>query len=296
MQQDPTQEPLRNINLESAILGLKMALTDEEGAEARGRFLDILRDSTLAVPTITPVATAPDGSIEPGADIQLIIATNPEGVSGVPAFTQLGILRATLPQLEHGMFLSGAQLCGILAASEHRLFVDGPDVHAEITPEEMTAIAQTAQMMTQMQQQASGSNERLELALAALHDDDITEHRAAVVQSFLEEFSRVPIAADIDEDAECIVLSTGAEVDTPETPQELELLTQDDALLCFTSEAKMKVWDDAGRNAVVLPGPIIAQLAAQAEVTQLLINKGSADQRLLKIDGDRLDVADASPV
>ena len=295
MQQDPTQEPLRNINLESAILGLRMALTDEEAAEARTRFLDILRDSTLAVPTITPVATAPDGSIEPGADIQLIIATNPEGISGVPAFTQLGILRATLPQLEHGMFLSGAQLCGILGPSEHRLFVDGPDVHAEVTPEEMQAIAQTAQMMAQMQQQASGSNERLEMALATLHGTDITENRAAVVQSFLEEFSRVPIAADSDEDAECIVLSTGAAEDTPETPQELELLTEGDALLCFTSEAKMRVWDTAGRNAVVLPGPIIAQLAAQAEVTLLLVNKGSDDQRFLQIAGDRLDVADVQP-
>lgn len=291
MQQDPSEEPLRNINLESAILGLRMALTDEEAAESRTRFLDILRDSTLAVPTITPVATAPDGSIEPGADIQLIIATNPEGISGVPAFTQLGVLRATLPQLEHGMFLSGAQLCGILAASEHRLFVDGPDLHAEVTPPEMQTIAQAAQMMGQMQQQAESGNPRLEAALAALHQTDITENRAAVVTAFLEEFSRVPIAAEIDEDAECIVLSTGAAEDTPETPQELELLTQDDALLCFTSEATMKVWDDAGRNAVVLPGPVIAQMAAQAEVLQLLLNKGSADQRLLKIDGDRLDVA-----
>ena len=291
MQQDPSEEPLRNINLESAILGLRMALTDEEAAEARTRFLDILRESTLAVPTIAPVATAPDGSIEPGADIQLIIATNPEGISGVPAFTQLGILRATLPQLEHGMFLSGVQLCGILAASEHRLFVDGPDLHAEVTPPEMQSIAQTAQMMGQMQQQAAGGNARLEAAMAALHQTDITENRSAVVSGFLEEFCRVPIASEIDEDAECIVLSTGAAEDTPETPQELELLTQDDALLCFTSEAAMKVWDNAGRNAVVLPGTIIAQLAAQAEVLHLLVNKGSADQRLLKIDGDRLDVA-----
>ena len=296
MQQDPSQEPLRNINLESAILGLKMALTDEESAEARTQFLDILRDSTLAVPTVTPVATAPDGSIEPGADIQLITAINPAGISGIPVFTQLGILRATLPQLEHGMFLSGAQLCGILGASEHWLFVDGPDVHAEVTPAEMSAIAQTAQMVANIQQQASGSNERLELALAALHQSDITENRAAVVQSFLEEFSRVPIAGEIDEDAECIVLSTGAAEDTPETPAELELLTQDDALLCFTSEEKMRVWDTAGRNAVVLPGPVIAQLSAQAEVTQLLINKGSADQRLLKIEGDRIDVANPLPL
>ena len=291
MQQDPTEEPLKNVPLESAILGLRMALTDEEADEARRRFLDLLRDSILAVPTMNAVPTAPDGSIAPNADIQLIIATNPEGVSGVPAFTQLGILRAALPQLEHGMFLSGAQLGNILGGSEHLLFVDGPDVHAEVLPEEMQAMAQTAQMMAQMQQQASGSNERLETALAALHREDTGENRNAVIQSFLEEFSRVPIAGDSDEDAECIVLSTGAAEDTPETPQEIELLTEDDALLCFTGEAPMRVWDTAGRNAVVLPGPIIAQLSAQAEVKTLILNKGSETQRILKIVEDRLEVA-----
>ena len=291
MQQDPTEEPLKNVPLESAILGLRMALTEEEGAEARRHFLDLLRDSVLAVPTITPVPTAPDGSIEPGADIQLIIATNPEGVSGVPAFTQLGVLRAALPQLEHGMFLSGAQLGGILGGSEHLLFVDGPDLHAEVGPEEMQAMAQTAQMMAQMQQQAAGSNERLEAALAALHRDDTGDTRAAVVQAFLEEFCRIPIAADADADAECVVLSTGAAENTPETPQELELLTQDDALLCFTSEAAMRVWDTVGRNAVVLPGPVVAQLAAQAEVMTLTLNKGSEGQRTLRLADGRVEVA-----
>ena len=291
MQQDPTEEPLKNVPLESAILGLRMALTDEEADEARRRFLELLRDSILAVPTMNPVPTAPDGSIAPNADIQLIIATNPEGVSGVPAFTQLGILRAALPQLEHGMFLSGAQLGNILGGSEHLLFVDGPDVHAEVLPEEMQAMAQAAQMMAQMQQQASGSNERLEAALAALHREDTGDTRSAVVQAFLQEFSRVPIAGDSDVDAECIVLSTGAAEDTPETPQELELLTEDDALLCFTGEAPMRVWDTAGRNAVVLPGPVIAQLSAQAEVTTLILNKGSETQRTLKIVGDQLQVA-----
>ena len=44
------------------------------------------------------------------------------------------------------------------------------------------------------------------------------------------------------------------------------MLTQDDALLCFTSEEAMRVWDPNGRTAVVLPGPVIAQVAAQAEV------------------------------
>ena len=290
MQQDITEEPLKNVALESAILGLRMALTDEEAVELRRQFLDILRDSILAVPTIAPVATAPDGSIAPGADIQLIIATNPEGVSGVPAFTQLGVLRQALPQLEHGMFLSGAQLGGILGGSEHLLFVDGPDVHAEVGPAEMQAMATTAQMMAQMQQQAAGRNERLETALEALHRTDNTENRDGVIRAFLEEFSRLPIAGDQDEDAECVVLSTGAAEDTPETPQELELLTEDDALLCFTSEDAMRAWDKAGRTAVVLPGPVIAQLAAQAEVTTLLVNKGGETERALRIVDSRLEV------
>ena len=291
MQQDITEEPLKNVALESAIFGLRMALTDEEGLELRRQFLDVLRDSILAVPTIAPVATAPDGSIAPGADIQLIIATNQEGISGVPAFTQLGILRQALPQLEHGMFLSGAQLGGILGGSEHLLFVDGPDVHAEVGPAEMQAMAQTAQMMAQMQQQAAGRNERLETALEALHRTDNTENRDGVIRAFLEEFSRIPIAGDQDEDAECVVLSTGAPEDTPETPQELELLTEDDALLCFTSEDAMRAWDQAGRTAVVLPGPVIAQLAAQAEVTTLLLNKGGETERALRIVDSRLEVA-----
>ena len=290
MQQDITEEPLKNVALESAILGLRMALTDEEAADLRHKFLDILRDSILAVPTISPVETAPDGSIAPGADIQLIIATNPEGVSGVPAFTQLGVLRQALPQLEHGMFLSGAQLGGILGSSEHVLFVDGPDVHAEVGPSEMQAMAQTAQMMAQMQQQAANSNERLEAALGALRLTDNSENREGVIRAFLEEFCRIPVAGDQDEDAECVVLSTGAPEDTPQTPQELELLTEDDALLCFTSEDAMRVWDQAGRNAVVLPGPVIAQLAAQAEVLTLLINKGGEDERALRIVDSRLEV------
>ena len=114
------------------------------------------------------------------------------------------------------MFLSGAQLCGILAGSEHLLFVDGPDLHAEVTPPEMQALAQTAAMMGQMQQQAEGGNARLESALAMLHQSDITENRSAVVSGFLEEFCRVPIAGEVDEDADCIVLSTGAAENTPE--------------------------------------------------------------------------------
>lgn len=290
MQQDMSEEPLKNINLESAILGLKMTLTSEEETEARRRFLDILRESVLAVPTMSAVATQADGSILPGADISLLIVTSDEGISGVPTFTQLGFLRAVLPQMEHGMFLSGSQLGGILSGTDHKLFVDGPDIHAEVEAEELQMMVQAAQIMEQMQQQAAGSNERLETALGALSREDTTDHRDAVMKAFLEEFSRVPIAGDQDEDADCIVLSTGAVENTPETPQELEMLTQDDALLCFTSEDAMRLWDPSGRTSVVLPGPVIAQVAAQAEVNTLLINKGSADQRVLRIADGRVEV------
>ena len=70
---------------------------------------------------------------------------------------------------------------------------------------------------------------------------DITENRAAVVSVILRRVQSRPDRRRFsDEDAECIVLSTGAAEDTPETPQELELLTEGDALLCFTSEAAMK--------------------------------------------------------
>ena len=290
MQQDMSEEPLKNINLESAILGLKMTLTPEEGADARRHFLELLRESVLAVPTMSPVATQEDGSIAPGADISLLIVTNDEGVSGVPTFTQLAFLRAVLPQMEHGMFLTGAQLSNILGGSEHKLFVDGPDIHAEVQVEEMQMMIQATQLMEQMQQQAAGSNERLEMALAVLAREDISDNRDAVMTAFLEEFSRVPIAGDQDEDADCIVLSTGAAENNPETPQELEMLTQEGSLLCFTSEDAMRVWDPTGRTSVVLPGPVIAQVAAQAEVHSLLINKGSADQRALRIADGRVEV------
>ena len=62
-QPDVQEEPLNNVELESAILGLRMALTPEEEVEAREHFLTVLRDSTLSVPTVNPTPTAPDGSI-----------------------------------------------------------------------------------------------------------------------------------------------------------------------------------------------------------------------------------------
>lgn len=281
------EEPLKNIELESSILGLRMALTPEEEVEARQKFLHILKDSILAVPTLNPVPVGPDGAIVPGSDISLVIAQNPEGLSGVPAFTSLGGLRTVLPHLEHGMFMSGVQLAGILAGSEHNLFVDGPDLNAVVTPDELQGLAQAAHVMAQMQQQAAERNERLEVTIAALQREDTAANREAVSAAFMEEFCRVPVAGEEDDNAECVVLNLG----TPESadaPQEIELLTLDGALPCFTSEEAMRAWDARSRNAIILPGPIIAQLAAQAGVETMIINAGSGQPHILHVEQDRV--------
>lgn len=281
-------EPLKNVELESAILGLRMALTPEEEMEARQKFLNILLVSTMAVPTAAPVPTGPDGQPLPGEDISLIVGNNADGVSGVPAFTSLGYLRAVIPQIENGMFLNGAQLGGILGQSEHHLFVDGPDLHAEVSPDELKALAQMAEEAAQAQQQAVQSNDALANALNALANDDSGLRREFVTTAFLEGFVRVPIAAETDKDVDVVALSMNQPNAPEDAAQEIELLTPDGDLPCFTDEAAMLVWDAAPRNAIALPGPVVAQLVAQAEVDAIALNPGSPNGRKLKVDGERL--------
>lgn len=289
----PPQEPLNNVALESAIFGLRMALSPEEATQARQHFLQVFANSTLAVATTHPVPTAPDGSIPPNTDINMVVAVNAESVSGVPAFTTLASLRGTLPQIEHGIFMTGVQLAGILAPSQHRLFVDGPELHAEVTTEEMQAIVQQTQLFMQAQQKAMERNERLEATLAELSRADTESNREAVAAAFVQEFARVPIAGEGDKDTECIVLSMGDPNQPPASggPPELELLTVDGALPCFTSAEAMETWDKAERQAVVLPGAVIAQLAQQAQMETLVVNPGSPDSRSLRIEQDRVVVA-----
>ena len=292
-QTTPPQEPLNNVALESAIFGLRMALTPEEATQARQHFLQVLANSTLAVATTHPVPTAPDGSIPPNTDINMVVAVNAEGVSGVPAFTTLGALRATLPQVEHGIFMTGMQLAGILAPSPHRLFVDGLEMHAEVTTEEMQALVRQAQLFMQAQQAAMERNERLEVMLAELSREDTEANREAMATAFVQEFARVPIAGEGDKDAECIILSMGDpnQPPAPGGPPQLELLTENGALPCFTSAETMAAWDKANRQAVVLPGSVIAQLAQQAQVETILINPQSPNSRTLHIEQDRVVVA-----
>ena len=292
-QTTPPQEPLNNVALESAIFGLRMALTSEEATQARQHFLQVLANSNLAVATTHPVATGPDGSIPPNTDINMVVAVNAEGTSGVPAFTTLAALRATLPQVEHGIFMTGVQLAGILAGSPHGLFVDGPELHAEVSNAEMQAIVQQAQLFMQAQQQAMDRNERLETTLAELGRADTEANREAVSAAFVQEFARVPIAGERDKEAECIVLSMGDpnQPPAPGGPPELELLTVNGALPCFTSAEAMGAWDKEGRQAVVLPGSIIAQLAQQAQVETLVINPDSPGSRALRVELDRVVVS-----
>jgi hypothetical protein len=292
-QSDPPQEPLNNVALESAIFGLRMALTPEESIQARQHFLQTLVNSTLAVATTHPVPTAPDGGIPPDTDINMVVARNADGVEGVPCFTTLTALRGTLPQVENGIFMTGIQLAGILASSNYLLFVDGPELHAEVTTAEMQNIVSQAQLFMQAQQKAMERNERLEAMLSALDREDTDSNREAVTTAFVQEFARVPIAGPGDKETECIVLSMGDPAQPPASggPPELELLTLDGALPCFTSAEAFTAWDSSERQAVVLPGAIIAQLAAQASVEMLVVNPAGPNKRTLRLEQDRVVVA-----
>jgi hypothetical protein len=270
-QPNPSEEPLKNVELESAMLGLRMTLTPEETAEAREKFLDILRTSQLAVPTAQPVPTGPDNTILPNAPINLVIFNTPEGVSGVPAFTTLGGLRANIPQVEHGMFLTGTDLGNILAGSEHKLVVTSPDLQVEVETQELQHFAQLAQLQIAEQQQAVQNNQALTAALAAFGEEDNGANREAVIRAFLDGYCRYPVLAEADGDAEALVLSQDAPQGDAPAP-ELALLTIDGALPGFSSEDAIKVWDPAGRNAIPLPGQMVVQLATQAEVPMILLN------------------------
>src|SRR3569833_2983622 len=199
------EEPLNNVELESAILGMRMALTPEEEAEAREKFLSLLTLSTLVIPTVNQVQTTPDGQIAPNADITFVVVENPDGVSGIPAFTSLGFLKASLPNVNNGLFLNGAQLAGIVGPSPHKLFVDGPDMHAEVEKEELAAIGESAQQAMEAQQAAANHNENLEAALAKFARNETDERREALKEAFLTGFCRIPVANENDKDAKVVV-------------------------------------------------------------------------------------------
>ncbi len=285
-------EPLKNADLEGKIVGLRMVLTPEEGEEARAKFLETLRTSPLAVPTMTPVPTGPDGSVVPGAEINLLVVTTQEGVSGVPAFTTLGQLRAALAQVENGMFLTGGDLGNILGSSGHKLFVDSLDGHVEVETAELQQMAFVTQQEVAINQQMAQHNEALEEALAALAGNDTEATRADVVRAFVGGFCRFPLLTDTEGDAECLMLAEQSP--TPGVPSpEIAVMTQDGALLAFTGEEVMRAWDPAPteRSAVILPGHGIGEWAAQAEVSTIVINPGSPNTRSLQVTDGQITVA-----
>lgn len=286
------EEPLKNADLEGKIVGLRMVLTPEEGEEARGKFLEALRTSPLAVPTMTPVPTGPDGAVLPGAEINLLVVTTQEGVTGVPAFTTLGQLRAALAQVENGMFLTGGDLGNILGSSGHKLFVDSLDGHVEVEPEELQQMAFVTQQQVAIDQQRAQHNELLEEALAALTEHDNEATRAAVVRAFVGGFCRYPLLTDAEGDAECLMLAEQSPTPGVPTP-EIAVLTQEGALLAFTGEDVMRAWDPspAERSAVILPGHGVGEWATQAEVRTIHINLGSPHTRALQVVDGQISVA-----
>jgi hypothetical protein len=283
-------EPLKNIELESAVLGLRMTLTPEEEIQARSKFLEMLRVSSLAVPTLTPVPLGPDGAVLPNAEINLLVVNTQEGVTGVPAFTTLAGLRAALPDVENGMLLTGADLGNILGSSGHKLFVDGPDLHAEVESEELQQLAFITHQFVAQQQQDAQHNQRLEDALAAYEQTSNREYAEAVVQAFLQGHCRYPIAGEGDANTEALVISRDAEAGGPAIP-EIALLTLDGALISFTSEETLRSWDQTPRNSILLDGPMVAQLSAQAELEQIRLNPGSVTARTLTISQGQLQLS-----
>lgn len=288
-QQGDAPEPLNNMELESAALGLRMALSDEEADEARGRFLERLRISPLAVPTMTPVATDAEGRMLPNSEINLLVVNTPDGVSGIPAFTTLGGLRAALPQMENGMFLTGGDLGNILGSSEHKLFVDGPDIHVEVETAELQQMAFITQQYVAAEQAASQGNEPLADALESLHVSDTPAARETVIKAFVEGFGMYPVAGEADSDAEAVVLSQ-QEATEGEPGQELALLTIEGALPCFTSMAAFQAWDATPRGAIPIPGQMMSSLATQADVETIIINPGTPSARTLRVGQDQVTV------
>ena len=283
------EEPLNNVDLESSILGLKMVFNEEEEAEARKRFLDIVRDSPLAVPTAQPAPTNPDGSLIPGSDIQLIVVQDANEVSGVPAFTTLTGLRMSLPQLPNGMFLTGAQLGNILAGSNLKVFIDGPGLHAELETEELAFLAQSAQQIAERQQAAAERNEPLELALRSFSQNDAPETREQITQTFLEGFTRIPVVTQQDGDSPSLILTMGS--GNPEDGgQTIPLLVEEGSLMCFTSEDTLSAWGESERQALTLPGGMVAQMTAQAGIMNIRINAGSESEATLEVAPDRIHV------
>lgn len=315
------EEPLRNIDLESAILGLRMALTSEEEVGARKKFLDQLTRSTLVLPTVKAVPTQPDGSIMPGADITFVVVEARTGGTGVPGFTTLAGLRAAFPNVNNGVFLNGAQAAAILASSPHRLFVNGPDMHTEVELAEMAAIAAQVSEQVARQQEEANHNGRLEAALAdwtALPND---RHREALTNAFLTGFCRIPVAADVDKGAKVVMLQTK---NGPDGLQAIPLLTESEHLLCFTSQNALLCWERSNRSmqlgsvppsqmqssfddeqsattvprsvadsavqhsAVALPGAMIVDMAARAHVPAIGVNVGSNASVSLRVENNRL--------
>ena len=283
------EEPLNNVELESAALGIKMALDEEEEQEARAHFINVLRDSHLAIPTATPTPTNPDGSLVPGADIQFIVVQDAEGTSGVPSFTALLGLKSSLPQLEHGVFLNGAQLGGILGNSELVLFVDGPGIHVSVSNDELRSMAASAQQSMEAHQAAAQHNEGLETALAIKHNGGGSEADEQIVQSFLEGFARIPVATTQDPDKPSLLLTMGNN-EGGEEAQQIPLLVSDGALLCFSGDRPIHEWNSEEHPAISLPGAMIAQMAAQAGVPKIQVNPASADTVTIEVGKDRLVV------
>lgn len=282
------EEPLHNIDLEAAMMGIRMALSEEEHDEAHAEFMNHFKASQLAVPTANQVQLGPDGQIQNGSDIQLIVAEHPDGMTAIRAFTSLGNLRKTHPELQYGLVLMAWQVAGMVSNSPYDLLLEGPDVNTVVTRESLKEIVDEVQKMAASQQAAVDRNEVLEAALQQLTESGTEETRSGVEQAFLTGFCRIPVWIEADGKVPHLVISTGQ---GPEAkPQQIPLRTHDGGLLCFTSEDSLSKWNEEERPMMVLPGAAILDMSLKSGLKHVRINEGNPNARILDVNDGRLVV------
>jgi hypothetical protein len=275
---DEFEEPLKNIDLESSIMGIRMALSDEEKDEAREEFLKLFKTSQLAVPTGKPPQIAPDGRI---MDLQLILSDPSEGEPAIRVFTTLTDLRVKLPGLQHGIVLPAWQIAGIAAGSPHELRVEGPHALTIITRDELTEILAELQRQAQESQKGLERNERLEAAIEKLHQGGGDEVREEVAAAFLDGFCRLPVIIEADGQVPHCVVTGQAGPNQPQ--QSIALKTHDGALLCFTSEAALNRWDARERPMMVLPGRAIVEVSQKSSLHKIRVDEGGPGAQTIQV-------------
>jgi hypothetical protein len=143
--------------------------------------------------------------------------------------------------------------------------------------------------MDTLQEGSAKQNLRLETALEALvaRPNDSAARQEAVA-AFMAGFCLIPIAAAADADAECVVLI--AEGTPGAAQQEVELLTDNGAMLCFSSYEALRIWDTEKRAALPMEGKMLVQLCTEAEGDAIRLNSGLPTETTFSVNDNQLAI------